>query len=248
MLHTISTSMWINFKNLRFFLLQYLMLVIIFPSSYLLISLTSTGSAQPTEVYSIGLFTSMLFSLFINMQASMIANSNSITAIEQYATFKVRTLFVHMGGCAYHALVGGLPFFIVLLVISFISHRGINILLLLASLALAILFLSAASMVLGGLFRNPNIASPAINMLYMVIVMVTPFYSDLAALSQPARLAYCFNPFAHVTSLIGGSFGQLMLCDPLISAAILVLLTAILGALSVKRWYSSHAAEKLGVF
>ncbi len=45
MLHTISTSMWINFKNLRLFLLQYLMLVIIFPSSYLLISLTSTGSA-----------------------------------------------------------------------------------------------------------------------------------------------------------------------------------------------------------
>ena len=33
--------------------------------------------------------------------------------------------------------------------------------------------------------------------------MVTPFYSDLAALSQPARLAY-----AHVTSLIGGSFEQ----------------------------------------
>ena len=66
MLHTISTSMWINFKNLRLFLLQYLMLVIIFPSSSLLISLTSTGSAQPTEVYSIGLFTSMLFSLFTN--------------------------------------------------------------------------------------------------------------------------------------------------------------------------------------
>ena len=124
----------------------------------------------------------------------MIANSNSITAIEQYATLKVRPLFVHMGGCAYHALVG-LPFFIILLVISFISHKGINVLLLFTSLALAILFLSAASMVLGGLFRNPNIASPAINMLYyMVIVMVTPFYSDLAALSQPARLAYCSTP------------------------------------------------------
>ena len=38
--------------------------------------------------------------------------------------------------------------------------------------------------------------------------MVTPFYSDLAALSQSARLAYCFNPFAHVTSLIGGGFEQ----------------------------------------
>ncbi len=247
MLHTISTSMWINFKNLRFFLLQYLMLVIIFPSSYLLISLASTGSAQSIEAYSIGLFTSMLFSLFINMQASMIENSNSITVIGQYATFKVRPLFVHIGGCVYHALVG-LPFFIVLLVISFTSHTDINVILLIVSLALAVLFLSAASMVLGGLFRNPNIASPVINMLYMVIVMGTPFYTDLAGISQSARLAYCFNPFAHATSLIGGGFGQPMLCDPLLSAAILFLLSFILGALSVKRWYSSHAAEKLGVF
>ncbi|MBR5718448.1 MAG: ABC transporter permease [Clostridia bacterium] len=247
MLHTISTSLWINIKNLRFFLLQYLMLVIIFPSSYLLISLASTSSVQPIEVYSIGLFTSMLFSLFINMQASMIANSNSITAIEQYATFMVRPLFVHMGGCVYHAVVG-LPFFAVLIAVNLLSHTEINVLLLIVSMVLAFLFLSATAMVLGGLFRNPNIASPVINMLYMIIVMVTPFYTDLESIPQSARLAYCFNPFAHVTSLIGGSFGQPMLCDPFISAGILFLLTFILGALSVKRWYSSYAAEKLGVF
>lgn len=82
----------------------------------------------------------------------------------------------------------------------------------------------------------------------MIIVMVTPFYTDLDSISQTARLAYCFNPFAHVTSLICESFGQPMLCDPLLSAGILLLLTLVLGALSVKRWYSSHAAEKLGVF
>lgn len=247
MLHTISTSMWINFKNLRFFLLQYLMLVIIFPSSYLLISLASAGGAQPIEVYSIGLFTSMLFSLFINMQASTIANSNSITTIEQYATFKVRPLFVHIGGCAYHALVG-LPFLIVLIVINLIAHTGINVIMLIASMVLAFLFLSVTSMVLGGLFRNPNIASPVINMLYMLIVMITPFYTELDSISQSARIAYCFNPFAHVTSLIGGCFGQPVLCDPLISAAILLVLIFILGLISVKRWYSSNAAEKLGVF
>ena len=68
-------------------------------------------------------------------------------------------------------------------------------LLLIASLALVILLLYAAYMVRGDLFRDPNIALSAINMLYyMVIVMVTPFYSDLAALSQPARLAYCSTP------------------------------------------------------
>ncbi len=247
MLHTIRTSMWINFKNLRFFLLQYLMLVIIFPSSYLLITLASTNNAQPIEVYSIGLFTSMFFSLFINMQASMIANSNSITTIEQYATFKVRPLFVHIGGCAYHALVG-LPFLAVLILINLISHSSINVILLIVSMALAFLFLSVTSMVLGGLFRNPNIASPVINMLYMLIVMITPFYTELDRISQSTVFAYCFNPFAHVTSLIGGSFGRPMLCNPLISAAILFILILVLGTLSVKRWYSSYAAEKLSVF
>ena len=39
-----------------------------------------------------------------------------------------------------------------------------------------------------------------------------------------------------------------MLCDPLLSAGILLLLTLVLGGLSAKRWYSSYAAEKLGVF
>lgn len=62
MVRTISTSMWINFRNLRFFLLQYLMLVIIFPVSYLLISLTSAGSVMDRGTYSTGLFTSMLIS------------------------------------------------------------------------------------------------------------------------------------------------------------------------------------------
>ena len=83
---------------------------------------------------------------------------------------------------------------------------------------------------------------------YKKAIIILSAYTDLESIPQSARLAYCFNPFAHVTSLIGGSFGQPMLCDPFISAGILFLLTFILGALSVKRWYSSYAAEKLGVF
>lgn len=247
MLHTISTSLWINIKNLRFFLLQYLMLVIVFPSSYLLISLASATSPQSIGVYSIGLFSSMLLSLFINMQASMIASSNSITTIEQYATFKVRPLFVHLGGCVYHALLA-IPFLIVLIIINVVKNVYIDVLLLIVAVVLTGLFLSAASMVLGGIFRNPNVASPTINMLYMLIVMVTPFYTDLDQISQATKYAYCFNPFAHVISLMDGAFGRSMLCNPFISIAVLIILTAGLGALSVKRWYRSYAAEKLGIF
>ncbi len=247
MFRTISTSMWINFKNLRFFLLQYLMLVIIFPVSYLLISLTSAGSVMERGTYSTGLFTSMLISLFINMEASMIAQSSSVTAFEQYAVFRVRPLFVHMGGCLYHASLS-LPFLALLIILNLVTGRGVDVLLLLISLPACVLFLSALSMVLGGLFRNPNIASPVINMIYMIIVMITPFYGDYGKEGGVMRLLYSLNPFAHVVSLIAGSFGKEMLTKPFVSAGVLVSLAAVLFLPAIKRWYRSTAPEKIDIF
>ena len=139
----------------------------------------------------------------------MIANSNSITAIEQYATFKVRTLFAGAGNsvslCCLYGVGWAFPQ----------SQYRV------ACNQYAVLY--------GDCYGHALLQRPC-----------RPFAARTAGV--------LLNPFAHATSLIGGSFGQLMLCGPLISAAILLLLTAILGALSVKRWYSSHAAEKLGVF
>lgn len=247
MFRTISTSMWINFRNLRFYLLHYLMLVIIFPVSYLLISLTSNGGIRDAGTYSTGLFTSMLLSLFINMEASMIAQSSSVTAFEQYAVFRVRPLFVHMGGCLYHASFS-LPFLALLITLNLVTGNGVDVLLLVVSLVTAVLFLAALSMVLGGLFRNPNIASPVINMIYMIIMMITPFYGDYGKAWQVMRLLCSFNPFAHVVSLIAGSFGKEMLTSPFISAGVLVSLSAVLFILAAKRWYRCTAPEKLGLF
>lgn len=245
MLHTIKTSIWINFKNLRFYLMQYIMLVFIFPCSYLCISLTSADRPQFIVGYSIGLFTSMLFSLFINMQASTIANSNSIATIEQYATFQVRPLFVHLGGCVYHSILA-MPLLLIVVILNLSS--GLNIAFLCVSVVLTILFLSSFSMVLGGLFHNPNIASPIINMLYMIIVSITPIYSDLGSLPQSTKFLYMLSPFAHLISLFDWSFNQNKLCAPWISIGIISTVTVLLGALSVKRWYRCVAVEKLSIF
>lgn len=103
-------------------------------------------------------------------------------------------------------------------------------------------------MVLGGLFRNPNIASPVINMIYMIIMMITPFYGDYGREGGVMRLLYSLNPFAHVVSLIAGSFGKEMLTKPFVSAVVLLPLTAVLFLLAVKRWYRSRAPEKLSLF
>ena len=177
----------------------------------------------------------------------MIAQSSSVTAFEQYAVFRVRPLFVHMGGCLYHASLS-LPFLALLIILNLVTGRGVDVLLLLVSLLVAVLFLSALSMVLGGLFRNPNIASPVINMIYMIIMMITPFYGDYGREGGVMRLLYSLNPFAHVVSLIAGSFGKEMLTKPFVSAVVLLPLTAVLFLLAVKRWYRSRAPEKLSLF
>lgn len=246
MLHTILTSTWINFKNLRFYALQYLMLVVIFPCSYLMISLVSSGADKGVGLYTAGLFVSMLMSLFINMQASSIASSNNISTLELYATYKVRPLFVHIGGCVYHAIIS-IPFFIITLLVNMMDHAMPDVSLLLITFILMILVLSGLSMVLGGLFHNPNIASPMINMLYMVVVMITPLYGNLSGIDGIMRFVYCLNPFSHILSLLEGGFQRGMLCNPLISIFYLTLLTIILGLLSRRRWYRCYAAEKLGL-
>lgn len=246
MWHTVKTSTWINFKNLRFFALQYLMLVVIFPCSYLMISLISSDAQQSAGAYTIGLFISMVMSLFVNMQASSIASSNNISTLELYATYKVRPLFVHSGGCVYHALIS-IPLFIIVILANLLGNAFVNVWLLLVTFGLSILLLSCFSMVLGGIFHNPNIAAPMINMIYMVLMMITPLYGDLSNLHGILRIAYCLNPFSHICSLMEGSFGMGMLCNQVVSIIYLSVLTVLFSFMAYKRWYRCYAVEKLGI-
>lgn len=247
MIHSIVTSAWINMKNLRFQLLQYLMLVVVFPCSYLLISVFSNAGERNLTCYVVSLFCSMLMSLFINMEAVMIANSNAISVIEQYATFQVSPLYVHMGSSLYHGILS-VPLLLVSAVWLGLLYGQLHIVYIAIAFLLSLAFLPAVAMILGGLFRNPNIASPIISMFYMIIMMLTPFYSQFDALSDTARILFCVNPFAHLLSLYYMGFGETGICHPLISVLILAALCALLWLASVRRWLKPTAVEKLNMF
>ena len=246
MLKAVSTSIWISVKTMRLNFMQYLMMVIVFPATYLIISIVSSGGLKSAADYALGLFCSMSISIFINMQSASIALSNGITTIEMYATFKVRPIFVFLGQSIFHFIMM-LPFAFALAALALLSGIAINLPALLGVLILSFLFLSFVSIVVGGIIPNPNMAGPIINMLYMVIVMITPLYNDLSSVSNTSRILYSLNPFSHYTSLLYSCFNKPPVCPPYISIAVLFGLTVIAAIISVKRWKNAAAVEKLNV-
>lgn len=245
-MRSILTSAWISLKTLRFQFLQYFMLVVLFPLTYLAISL-APGGEQDLTGYATALFCSMAISMFVNMQAASIAMSNGVTVMEQYATFKVRPIRVFLGQSLFHACLV-LPFACALPVLAVCTGTEVQVLPFAATLAVSLVFLTFVSIVIGSLIPNPNIASPVINMLYMVIVMVTPLYRDLAVLGGTARTLYALNPFAHMVSLFLWSFGRGTLTAPWVSLAVLLTVAAVAAWLSIRRWRHATAAEKLNLF
>ncbi len=246
MIKSISTSIWISLKTLRLNFVQYLMLVIIFPATYLIVSIASSNGSNSIVDYGVGLFCSMAISIFINMQAASIALSNGIATIEMYATFKVRPICVFLGQSIFHFLLM-VPFALALVVFAYCSGSDVNLIAFLGVMLLSFMFLSFTSIALGGLISNPNLASPVINMLYMFIVMITPLYNDANSVSTLGRLLYSVNPFSHYTSLVYSCFSKPVICPTFISVAVIGLITAIFAALSVKRWKNATAVEKLNV-
>ena len=247
MIKAIFTSAWINIKTLRFNFLQYFMLVMIFPCTYLIISVVSSGGANGLSSYGVGLFCSMLISMFVNMQAAGIAQSVGITVMEQYAAFKVKPIFVFLGQSVFHMMLI-LPFAAAILVFALCFGMAVSGAGFVLALLLSAVFLTFVSIVIGGLIPNPNLASPVINMLYMVIIMITPLYNDIGGMQGAVRTLYALNPFSHIVSLFSWSLGNGALCSPYISAAVLLALALLAALASIKRWGRAAAAEKLSVF
>lgn len=247
MINSVCTSLWVNVKNLRFFLLQYIMLGVVLPGSYLVLSVLSNSGKTPVPIYLIGLLTSTTLSLFLNLHVLTVVQYKEIRVLQKCAVFKVRPLHVHMGSGLFHALIS-LPVLLAVTLVNyaqvFSSQRSLWIL---PVWVLVSLFLMNFSMALGGSFPNINIAQPACSMLYMIFLMVTPLYVNLGSVSGFLRMVYLVNPFSHISSLYSYTFGLPVLCSPLLSAIYLLALTVLLAMTAHKQWYNSTATEKLTV-
>lgn len=221
------------------------MLVVIFPISYLVISIAS-GTGEQNIYYVTGIFTSIFISLFINMEAVQIANQNNIEMAEIYAVYNVGRLHVFWGECLYHLLLL-LPILILDLVILVFLGARLNILYLVVYIVASFFLMSLLSITIGSLIKNPHIAVALISMLYMIIVMLTPIYSDVSQMSETTKLLYSINPFTHMCSLYYWALELETIVAPIISLIYTAVLCSILSFYVNRTWKDRGAVEKLNI-
>lgn len=243
---TLGTTIWLQAKSLKLNIMNYLMLVIIYPISYLIITIVS-GNGEQNIYYITGIFTSIFISLFINMEAVQIANQNSIEMAEIYAVYNVSRIHVFWGQCIYHMLLL-LP--ILLLDVAVLLSLGAKLYMLffIAYIVISFFLMSLLAIAIGSLIRTPQIASALINMLYMVIVMVTPIYNNVSEMTKTCKLIYAINPFTHMCSLYYGSLGLDTIVSPFVSLIYIIVLCIVLYFYVDRSWKNRGAIEKLNMW
>lgn len=218
------------------------MLVIIFPVSYLIIALTSSAGRLPIITQVVGIIMSMLFSLFINMQAPLIANANNITIRETYAVYNVKPIIVFIGQCLFHIILS-LPLILLGIVVIFLLVGQMSILYFLLWLILSFIFLSSFSIFLGMMLKNPQVASPIINVIYMLAISITPLYLG----SDHYKALYLLNPLTHIINLFYCIFNKSLFCSAALSISILLILSFIMSIVIYNLLRTNSCVEKLTI-
>lgn len=232
-------------RKLRFQGIYYLMLVVIFPLSYLVINMMGK-SKHDIIVYAIGMYISMMLSLFINMQATLISGANRIEIMEYYSVFKIDPLDEFLGESIFHATLSIVLLIPMSSIIGLYGSGEINFRLI-PWFVLCVFFMHQVSVFIGGLFTNPNIASPVINLLYMVIIMASPVYLLPADIAEGIIYGYLINPFSHIIWLLYYAFGEKPCAPEALSWLYPLALGLALNFFNNKRWKMATAIEKLTV-
>lgn len=227
--------------------MQYFMLVIVFPFTYLVVNISANGFQNVPGFYFIGFFTSLIMSLFVNMQAQLVSTSRNVTTIEMYRCLNVEPIYVYIGQCIVHALYA-VPAFVLMIILIGVRSYSISVLSLMASIILSLWFRSFFAIFVGSLIKNPNLASPMVSLLYMLFVMITPLYTNLANLNSTIKMVYLFNPFTHIHVLLSEACGVNTGSNIYISIVVLSILSILLTIFSFKHCSSFTAEERLNVF
>lgn len=243
---TFGTTVWLQAKSLKMNIMNFLMLVIIYPISYLVISVVS-GTGEQNIYYVTGIFTSIFISLFVNMEAVQIANQNSIELAEIYAVYNVSRIQVFCGECLYYMLLL-LPILILDVIVLLFLGAKLCLAYLIVYIVVSFFLMSLLAIAIGSLIKTPQIASALINMLYMIVVMVTPIYNDVSEMTQASKLLYSINPFTHMCSLYYWALGLDTIVSPVVSLVYIVILCIILYFYVNRSWKNRGAIEKLTIW
>lgn len=233
-------------RKLRFQGIFYFMLVVVFPLSYLVINMMGRSS-QDLSVYAIGMYISMMFSLYINMQATLISGANRIEIMEYYSVFKINPLDEFLGESIFHAALSCILLLPISFAIIVCSNGSLNIRVIFW-FVLCTFFMHQVSVFIGGLMSNPNIASPIINLIYMIIIMATPIYLLPSSFAESGFIGYAINPFSHVIWTLYYSFGYKAYFPEILSWVYPLIIASVLCVINNKRWRMASAIEKLTIY
>ena len=227
--------------------MNYFMLVVLFPATYLVINIIASKEQGINPILVTGYFTSLIISLYINMQSTLVLNTNEVSILELYASLQITPLQVFIAQSIQHMLYV-LPAFILMILILIIIGQSVAVILIIIWLILTIWFLSVLAITLGSIIKNPNLGGPVINVLYMIIIMTTPLYYNVADIESGFKIALYFNPLTHICILLNYSAGIEPPINIYVSFIILIIISSLLSIFIKKRWNNKYAVEKLNLF
>ena len=241
----IITAIEMEFKSLRIFWLQLLIVVFVMPFSYAFIVLIS-GNLQGASLNYLlsGYIVSTLISTFINMLGMRITNMRQVEVLELYSTYAISFPAIVISECLAYILITT-P--IVLIVLGYIvfTSQSINWLLLICGVLLTIVFLLLISVYLGLAMKNLFIANGLFQVITWILILLAPIYYNLDPLSSVFKGILLINPVTHLLNMVRVPLGFLPSVNLAFSYGYIVLLCLLAFFYISKRIHSTHILEKI---
>jgi len=241
----ISTAIEMEFKSLRIYWLQLLIVVFVMPFSYAFIILIS-GNLQGASVNYLlsGYIISTIISTFINMLGMRITNMRQQEVLELYSTYAISFPTIVISECLAYVLIT-LP--IVLIVLGYIvaTSQVINWLLLICGVLLTIVFLLLISVYLGLAMKNMFIANGLFQVITWVLILLAPIYYNFETLNPIFKGILLINPVTHLLNMVRVPLGFSPSVNLAYSYGYIVLLSILAFVYVSKRINSTHILEKI---
>jgi ABC-2 type transport system permease protein len=241
----IATAIEMEFKSLRIYWLQLLIVVFVMPFSYAFIILISGNLQGASLTYLLsGYIVATIISTFINMLGMRITNMRQQEVLELYSTYAISFPTIVISECLSYVLIT-LP--IVLIVLGYIvaTAQSIHWLLLICGVLLTIVFLLLFSVYLGLAMKNMFIANGLFQVITWVLILLAPIYYSFEALSPIFRGILLINPITHLLNMVRVPLGILPSVNLGYSYCYIVLLCLLASIYISKRINSTHILEKI---
>lgn len=214
---------------MRIYKLQLVISLFVMPLSVLLIMLFSNGTSVNYTWLISGFIVASIMGSTISMLSMRVSNLVQPEILELYSTFLITKRQLLSTLSLTYALLS-LPQIMVAIILLYFFAGSINLLIIIPSIIMSIIFMSLLAVYIGLRLQNPFKASGIVSIISYAIMTLTPFYYVVdEGSNEIIRIIQMFNPFnCCLVSLRAGLYPM----DPnqiILSYAILAILSLMLS-------------------